>query len=100
MWLVAAILLLFGRDSYLALPLAIVAFLCAAVLVLPFCLWAIWHRDHPHERVSPFKEWMSHELQTASGPVEGRDAAIMVILAPAAVALGVTVISAVAFVHS
>ena len=99
-WIVAAILLFFGHDRYLLLQLSIVAFLCAAVLLLPFCLWVIWHRDHPDGSRSDFLDWSSHELETASGPVEGRTAAIMVVLAPASVAFGITVTSLIAFLAS
>lgn len=99
-WIVAATFLFFGRDSYAALQLAIVAFFCAAFLLVPFILWAIWHRENPQQMTPDFKTWSSHELQTASGPVEAREAAIMVLLAPMSVAMGITVTSLIAFLAS
>lgn len=99
-WIVAATLLFFGRDSYAALQLAIVAFFCAAFLLVPFALWAIWHRENPQHKAPGLKQWASHELQTASGPVEGREAAIMILLAPMSVALGITMTSLIAFLTS
>lgn len=99
-WIVAATFLFFGRDSYTTLQLAIVAFFCAAFLILPFALWAIWYRENPQPKAPAFSQWATHELQTASGPVEGREAAIMILLAPMSVALGITVTSLIAFLSS
>lgn len=99
-WIVGATFLFFGRDSYAALQLAIVAFFCAAFLLVPFILWAIWRRDNPQQTAPDFKTWASHELQTASGPVEGREAAIMILLAPMSVTMGITLTSLIAFLAS
>lgn len=99
-WIVGATFLFFGRDSYAALQLAIVAFFCAAFLTVPFLLYAIWRRDNPPPATPDFRTWALHELQTASGPVEGREAAIMILLAPMSVTMGITLTSLIAFLVS
>lgn len=95
-WLLAAIWLAFGAQSYSALQLAIATFLSIIFALVPYTLWLISQREHRPTAAKPFREWAAHELQTASGPVEGKDAAIMVLLAPAAVSLGITVMSVIA----
>lgn len=96
-WSMAAIWLAFGAaDSYLALQLAIITFLAIMVGLVPYALFHLWQAQHRPVAAKSFQQWAGHEFQTASGPVEGKEAAVMVLLAPAAVALGLTVMSLIA----
>ena len=95
-WLLAAIWLAFGAQSYTALQLAIATFLSIMFAGVPYALWLLSQAGHKPAATKPFREWASHELQTASGPVEGKDAVVMVLLAPVAVSLGLTVMSLIA----
>jgi hypothetical protein len=97
-WIVAVALLFFGHDRSLLLLLAVISFLCVAVIMLPFCLWLIWRKHHPARVTTTFSDWSSHEIETASGLVDGGHAAIMVLLAPSAVALGITATALVAYI--
>ena len=95
-WSMAAIWLAFGAESYLALQLAIITFLAIMVGLVPYALFLLWQDQHRPAKPQSYQDWASHEFQTASGPVEGKEAAVMVLLAPAAVALGLTVMSLIA----
>jgi hypothetical protein len=95
-WLLAAVWLAFGAQGYTALQLAIATFLSVMFALVPYTLWLISQSGHKPAAAKPFRQWATHELQTASGPVDGKDAAIMVLLAPAAVSLGITVTSVIA----
>ena len=64
--------------------------------LVPYTLWLIRRAGHKAAATKPFREWAAHELRTVSGPIEGKDAAVMVLLAPAAVSLGITVLSFIA----
>ena len=96
-WLLTAIWLAFGGQSYTALQLAVSTFLAIMFALVPYALWLLSKAGQKPVKTKPFREWAANEMQTASGPVEGRDAAVMVLLAPAAVALGITVMSFIAF---
>lgn len=95
-WSLAAIWLAFAGESYLTLQLAIVTFLAIMVGLVPYALYRLWQDQHRPAAAKSFQEWAGHEFQTASGPVEGKEAAVMVLLAPVAVALGLTVMSVIA----
>lgn len=95
-WSMAAIWMTFGTESYLALQLAIITFLAIMVGLVPYALYQLWHNQHRPAATKSYQEWAGHEFQTASGPVEGKEAAVMVLLAPTAVALGLTVMSLIA----
>lgn len=97
-WLAAAVWLAFGADRYTALQLAIATFLSVMFAVVPF-----WLSRMPRAEATPttpqplLRDWAEHDFITASGPVEGKHAAIMVLLAPASVALGLTATAAIAY---
>lgn len=99
-WIMAAAWLAFGSDHYLGLQLAIMTFLALAFMGVPLWLAMIQREHGKHAPEKPFAEWAHNEMPTASGPVEAKDAAIMVLLAPASVALGITVTSAIAVLAS
>ena len=96
-WLLTAIWLAFGAQSYTALQLAVSTFLAIMFVLVPYALWLLSKAGQTPVKTKPFREWAANEMQTASGPVEGKDAAVMVLLAPAAVSLGITVMSFIAF---
>ncbi len=97
-WLTAAVWLAFGADGYTALQLAIATFLSIMFALVPYALSRLQRADQAPAAAQPsLRDWAEHDFITASGPVEGRDAATMVLLAPASVALGLTAIAAIAY---
>lgn len=96
-WIMAAPWVAFGADGYLALQLAIMTFLAFMFAFVPFWLAMVGRAANKPAKARPFQEWAHHEFTTASGPVEAKDAAIMVLLAPASVALGITLTSLIAW---
>ena len=59
-------------------------------LALP---WILLHsrRDPGEHPPSRFRDWTRGELDTASGPIDARHAAIIILSVPVSVAVGLTV---------
>jgi hypothetical protein len=96
-WMLAAFWTVFGHDTYTGLQLAVSTFFCAMFIGVPFWLRRLSGAVAPDAKHSSLRDWASHELSTACGPVEGRQAIVMILLAPAAIALGITGISFIAY---
>jgi hypothetical protein len=88
-WTVLAIwILLFG----------VVTFLVAMFVVPPWVLSRFnRRREPPADTAQTFREWREGRFETGSGPVDARDAAIMILLIPMAVAVGMTAIGLLEF---
>ena len=88
-WSLAAIWLLFSHSYYGPLLFGVVTFLVAMFGILP---WTLMRVDHePHDRPVGFREWARGRFDTGSGPISAGEAAVMILLIPAAVAVGITV---------
>lgn len=96
-WFMAAPWIAFGSNGYLALQLAIMTVLVIMFAFVPYWLTRLWQAQNKPAKAQPVNEWAQHTFSTASGPVEAKDAAIMVLLAPASVAFGITMTSAIAW---
>lgn len=64
-------------------------------VLLPLILFRIGRQDG--EQAPVCREWMHGRLDTASGPVDARDAAVMILLVPMAVAVGMTALGLIEF---
>jgi len=89
-WSIAAMWILFSHSYYGPLLFAMVTVLVAIFLALPWILLSSRHdTDEPQPR--RFREWAHGDLDTASGPIDARHAAIIILSVPVSVAVGLTV---------
>lgn len=93
-WMVVACWAFFSQDPYTGLQVAVVTFFAAAFVMTPFCLWILSKKQGDSDLT--YREWSKGELDLADGPIEAQHAAIMVMLAPLAGAVGITAIGFVA----
>lgn len=95
-WLFVALWLCFGHDAYTALQLGIVAAFLAVFTGVPAVMARLAKRKSQSGQVT-FAEWRGGDLDTYTGPVAAGEAALMVVIGPVACVLGLTVISAMAY---
>jgi hypothetical protein len=97
-WSVLAVWILFSHSYYGILLFGVVTFLVGVFVVLPWVLSRFNRRREPTaDTAQTFREWREGEFETGSGPVDARDAAIMILLIPMAVAVGFTAIGLLEF---
>lgn len=87
-WTVGAVWVLFSHSYYGPLLYGFVTLLVGVFVLLPMILFRIGPQDSGHP--SSFRAWMNGRFDTASGPIEAREAAVMILLIPMAVAVGMT----------
>jgi hypothetical protein len=88
-WAVGAVWVLFGSYEG-PLLYGIVTFLVLTFVALPWTLLRFLRRKGEAAQPSTFKDWTGGRFDTASGSIEAGEAAIMILLVPLAVAIGVT----------
>ena len=95
-WSVAAVWILFDHSYYALLLHGVVTFLVGTFIVVPWVLLRLERKSNapPSPR---FGDWAHGEFDTASGPMDAREAAIMVLLLPMAVAIGITAFGLIEF---
>jgi hypothetical protein len=96
LWMVLAAWLAFGSDGYTALQLVVVVGFALAFLLTPFCLSRLAPARAARD-ATPFRDWLDHDFETNTGTVRTRDAAVMILVAPLAGAIGLTAIGLVAW---
>ena len=95
-WSVAAVWILFDHSYYALLLHGVVTFLVGAFVVVPWVLMRLGRKSKAPP--SPkFGDWAHGKFDTASGPMDAREAAIMVLLLPMAVAIGITAFGLIEF---
>jgi hypothetical protein len=88
-WTVGVVWILFSHGYYAPLMFGVVTLLAVIFVVLPFILFRLGRKgDAPPPPA--FLEWADGQLDTATGPIDGREAAIMILLIPIALAVGMT----------
>ena len=94
-WLVLSVWVLFSRGEYEGLALSVITLFFVVLVGVPVLLWLTWRRNVDlNERpdyVAPFTEWASRSIESWTGSVSGREAAIQILLPIAAVAFGMTI---------
>jgi len=95
-WTLAAVWILFSHSYYGPLLFGVVTLLVLMFVVLPWVLLR-FGRGREAEPPVTFREWSDGRFETANGPIEARDAAIMILLLPAAIAVGMTAFGLIEF---
>ena len=98
LWTVAAIWILFNHSYYGVLRFGVVTLLVAVFVAVPWLLFRLGRRDDASE--PSFREWMDSDFDTASGPVDAREAAVLILLVPLSIALGMTAFGVLAYLSS
>lgn len=88
-WTVGAVWILFSHSYYGPLLFGVVTGVVITFVLLPTILFRI---GRPSNEPQPptFAEWSHGEFDTATGPIEARDAAILILIVPIAMAVGLT----------
>jgi hypothetical protein len=89
-WSIAAMWIFFDHSYYGPLLFAVVTVLVAIFFALPWILLSSRH-DSDEGQPSRFRDWAHGDLDTASGPIDARHAAIIILSVPVSVAVGITV---------
>jgi hypothetical protein len=99
LWTVAAIWILFSHSYYGILLFGVVTFLVLIFLAVPWLLPRLGRRrdDTPGPT---FREWADSDFDTASGPVDAREAAVLILLVPLSIAVGMTAFGVLAFLSA
>jgi hypothetical protein len=95
LWVVVAAWIFFAGSLYAGLQLAVAAFFAGMFLFTPF--WLLRLSRSTSSRSLEFRDWADGDFETADGKIEARHAAAMVLIAPMAVAVGITAIGFVAW---
>ena|SRR5690242_18060581 len=94
-WIVLSIWLLFDRDSYVGLNLAVITMFFLVLAGIPIIIAFTWRRDsgdrESGEHAMRFHEWLACEFKTRTGELSGTEAAIQILLPIAAVSIGMTI---------
>lgn len=96
LWLVAVLWIFFGGRLYTALQLAVVVFFAAVFIVTPWILARQADRGPAPPRLA-YRHWADGDFELFDGRTKARDAAITVMTAPLAVAVGGTALGFVAY---
>jgi hypothetical protein len=93
--LFVAVWIPFSHSDYAALQLAVVALFLVMFVGVPWVMARFSRAERPDR--TTFGEWRSGDLDIHTGPIAAGEAALMIMIAPAAVLLGVAVISTIAY---
>jgi len=96
-WTVIAAWLWFAVDTYARIMMAVVAFTALGFLAVPLIFWALSGHPSPTGRPESFRAWLDHRFALWTGTLEGREAAINALIAPAAAAITITVVGFIAW---
>ena len=95
-WFVLSAWMLFDRNGYVALALAMVTVLLLIAILLPWSLSRVWkkYRARDQENAEPptLRDWGSGDFSVWGATLHGSHAAIDMLLPLAAVAFGLTAI--------
>ncbi len=89
LWTLLAIWILFSRSYYGILLFGVVTFLVGMFVALPSLLFR-FGRNRGEPGPPRLRDWLDGEFETASGPIEAREAAILILLVPMSIAVGMT----------
>ena len=96
LWLVVSAWVFFGsQGQYAGYAVAVATGFFVVVGAIPVVIWRVWRHhadDGGPQPPTTFSEWRRGGMETWEGRVEGRDAAIEVLLPLGAAAIGMTLI--------
>jgi len=87
-WGVLAIWTLFSRSHHGVLLFGVVTFLVGIFVALPSLLVHIGRRGS--EPAPRLRDWLDGDFDTASGPIDAREAALLILIVPLSIAAGLT----------
>jgi hypothetical protein len=90
LWTVAAIWILFNHSYYGVLIFGVVTLLVAIFVAVPWLLLRLGRRQRHDAGGQTFRDWMDSDFDTASGPIDAREAAVLILLVPLSIAIGMT----------
>ncbi len=94
-WLVLSIWFFFSRGGYTGLDAGVITFFFSVLVGIPVVLWLSWRNNtdtnEHHGYFAPYHDWASHAFETWTGGINGREAAVQILLPIAAVAIGMTI---------
>jgi len=94
-WTLGAVWVLFSHSYYGPLLYGVVTLLVGFFVLLPMILLRMGPQDQGPS--SSFHTWLNGRFDTATGPIEAREAAVMILLIPMAVAVGMTALGLIEF---
>lgn len=90
LWTLAAIWILFNHSYYGVLIFGVITLLVAIFVAIPWLLLRLGRRQRDDAGGQTFRDWMDSDFDTASGPIDAREAAVLILLVPLSIALGMT----------
>lgn len=76
----------------------VVTFLVGVFVGLPWLLFRLGRNTEPRE--PNFGSWLDGDFETASGPIDAREAAVLILLVPLSIAVGMTAFGVLAFLSA
>jgi hypothetical protein len=99
-WTVVAVWALFSHSYYGPLLWSVVTFLVAIFLAVSLILLRLERKNDDARRATTFRDWSHGDLDTGSGPGDARTAAVMILLIPTAIAVGMTAFGLIEFLSA
>ena len=93
--IIVAVWVFFSGNTYTEIQLSITTVFGIAFVATPYALWRLSGKRNEEDQ--SLRAWCNSELDTYTGKVHGTHAAVMVLLAPMACAVGMTGISFIAW---
>jgi hypothetical protein len=94
-WLVLSVWVFFSTGAYFGLTLSVITLFFVIIMAIPLLLWITWRHNAPPKEtrtlVESFRDWASEDFATWTGGLNGREAAMQILLPIAAVSIGMTV---------
>ncbi len=94
-WLVLSVWVFFNRGAYVGLTLAMITLFFVIIVAIPVLIWKTWQHNAPREEMraptESFDAWASQRFATWTGALNGRQAAMQILLPIASVCIGMTV---------
>jgi hypothetical protein len=98
-WTLGAIWVLFSRSYYGILLFGVVTFLVGVFVTLPWLLFR-FGRNNAGPSVPTFRNWLDGDFETGNGPIDAREAAVLILLVPFSIAIGMTAFGILAFLSA
>jgi hypothetical protein len=98
-WTLAAVWILFSHSYYGPLLFGVVTLLVLMFVALPWILLRLGRGREEQPSLS-FREWTHGRFETANGPITAGEAAVMILLLPTTIAVGMTAFGLIEFLSA